>query len=203
MNIIDLFDTPWKVLNEVDRQLISPMACALFLLNGIKWDRSWRLYGLPLVLKHRRSIMQFGNNFSLRSTLPSNPLGSAHRCILCTWQEGAVLEIGNCFGMTGGSIITANRITIGNHIAVGANTTIIDTDFHPLNPQERLQHPQDAKTAPIIIEDHVFIGMNSLILKGVTIGRGSVIGAGSVVTRDVPPGRIAAGNPAKVVGVIS
>jgi hypothetical protein len=103
------------------------------------------------------------------------------------------------FAMTGGTICAAERITIKNNVAVGANTTIIDTDFHPLDPQVRRLRPQDARTAPILIEDDVFIGMNSLILKGVTIGKGSVVGAGSIVTKDVPPGVIVAGNPARIV----
>jgi acetyltransferase-like isoleucine patch superfamily enzyme len=82
---------------------------------------------------------------------------------------------------------------------VGANTTIVDTDFHPLDPTERRLRPAEAKTAPIFIEDDVFIGMNCLILKGVRLGQGSVVGAGSVVTKDVPPGSIVAGNPAQVI----
>ncbi len=113
-----------------------------------------------------------------------------------------MLKIGAGFAMSGGVICAAKSITIGDRVTVGANTTIVDTDFHPLNPQIRNVRPQGAKTAPVIIEADVFIGMNCLILKGVTIGSGSVIGAGSVVTRDVPAGVIAAGNPARVVGPI-
>jgi acetyltransferase-like isoleucine patch superfamily enzyme len=79
---------------------------------------------------------------------------------------------------------------------------VVDTDFHPLDPLERKGRPQNAKTAPVLIEDDVFIGMNCLILKGVTLGKGCVIGAGSVVTRTVPSMSIAAGNPARVVGGI-
>ena len=146
--------------------------------------------------------MRFGRGLRLRSSVHSNPLGPNHPVILCTWQAGAVLEIGDDFGMTGGSIVAAQRIAIGSRVAVGANTTIIDTDFHPLHPAERCLHPQDAKTAPVVIEDDVFVGMNCLILKGVTIGRGSVVGAGSVVTRDVPSGSIVAGNPAHVVATL-
>ena len=101
--------------------------------------------------------------------------------------------------MTGGAICAAERITIGRNVAVGANSTIADTDFHPLNSMIRHQHPQESNTAPILIEDDVFIGMNCLVLKGVTIGHGSVIGAGSVVTKDIPPCVIAAGNPARVL----
>ena len=101
--------------------------------------------------------------------------------------------------MTGGGIIAAHHIRIGNNVAVGANTIICDTDFHPLRPSDRMLDPNEGATAPIVIEDNVFIGMQSLILKGVTVGTGSVIGAGSVVTRDVPPGVIAAGNPARVI----
>jgi acetyltransferase-like isoleucine patch superfamily enzyme len=103
------------------------------------------------------------------------------------------------FGMTGGAIVVDQSVTIGDYVAIGANCTIVDTDFHPLGPYHRRQDPVDAATAPIVIEDHVFIGMQSVVLKGVTIGAGSVIGACSVVTRDIPSGVIAAGNPARVI----
>ncbi len=82
---------------------------------------------------------------------------------------------------------------------IGANSTICDTDFHPLNPLEREKAPTAGLSRPIIIEADVFIGMNVLILKGSHIGHGSVIGAGSVVSGDIPAGVIAAGNPARVI----
>jgi len=84
-------------------------------------------------------------------------------------------------------------------VTIGANTTIIDTDFHPLDPNARRLRPNDGLTAPIVIENDVFIGMNCLILKGVTIGADSVVGAGSVVTRNVPANSVVVGNPAQVV----
>jgi acetyltransferase-like isoleucine patch superfamily enzyme len=143
--------------------------------------------------------MCFGKRLNLRSSVASNPLGPNHPVILCTREPGAVLGIGDNFAMSGGSICAAEKITIGNYVTVGANTSIVDTDFHPLNPKFRYRHPQEAKTAPIVIEDEVFIGMNCLILKSVTIGQGSVIGAGSVVTKDVPAGVIVAGNPAGII----
>ena len=147
--------------------------------------------------------MRFGAALELRSSVRANPLGANHPVILCTWQDGALLGVGDHFGMTGGSIIAAERITIGNNVIVGANSTIMDTDFHSVCPEVRSQHPQNAKTAPVLIEDDVFIGMNCLILKGVKIGHGAVIGAGSVVIKDVPSGMIMAGNPAQVVRKIS
>jgi acetyltransferase-like isoleucine patch superfamily enzyme len=192
-------NTPWKVTNEFFRLVGYPYVRLLFGYNRIAWGKNWRFYGVPIIQKHRQSVMRFGSNFSLRSTVRSNPLGPNHPVILCTWQAGAVLEIGEIFGMTGGTICVAENITIGNYVIIGANCTIIDTDFHPLDPRVRRRSPQEAQTAPIKIEDDVFIGMSCLILKGVTIGRGSVIGAGSVVTRDVPSGVIVAGNPAKVL----
>jgi acetyltransferase-like isoleucine patch superfamily enzyme len=101
--------------------------------------------------------------------------------------------------MTGGSLCAAQRILIGDDVAVGANTVITDTDFHPLSYAARHSDPADGAVLPVTIEDDVFIGMNCLILKGVTIGQGSVVGAGSVVTREVPPHSIVAGNPARLV----
>lgn len=192
-------ETPWKITNELQRWLALPYVRLLFALNGIRWGAGWRFYGAPLLLCHRQSVMQLGDGLQLRSTLASNPLGANHRVVLCTWQAGARLEIGANFGMTGGVICAAERVTIGAGVNIGANSTIIDTDFHPLEAGRRKLDPQGAETAPVVIEDEVFVGMHSLILKGVRIGRGTVIGAGSVVSRDIPAGVIAAGNPAKVI----
>jgi acetyltransferase-like isoleucine patch superfamily enzyme len=194
-----VFDTPWKLSNQFFYLAAQPYIRLLFAIYDIPWGRGWRFYGIPVIQKHRQSRMQFGIGLSLRSSIASNPLGPNHPVILCTWQPNAVLKIGDNFAMTGGSICAAEKITIGNNVAVGANCTIVDTDFHPLNSEERHLQPQQATTAPIVIEDDIFIGMNCIILKGVTIERGSVIGAGSVVTRSIPAGVIAAGNPACVI----
>lgn len=194
--------TPWKVWNELARWLAYPRVRLIFGLNRIPWGVGWRFYGTPILQKHRDSQMQFGPYLQLRSSARSNPMGSNRPVVLSTWRAGAILEIGERFGMTGGTICAAERICIGQGVTVGANTTIMDTDFHPLHPVQRRLHPDEASTAPITIEDDVFIGLQCLILKGVTLGQGSVVGAGSVVTRDVPAGVVVAGNPAKEIGTI-
>lgn len=192
-------NTPWKVFNLISSWATYPLARIIFALNRIAWGEGWRFYGLPIVQKHRRSTMQFGPALQLRSQKRSNPLGINHPVFLATLHENACLEIGEHFAMSGGSICVAERVRIGNRVALGANSTIADTDFHPLDLALRRQSPQQAKTAPVFIEDDVFVGMNSVILKGVTIGHGSVIGAGSVVTKNVPPQVIVAGNPARII----
>ncbi|MBK8934858.1 MAG: acyltransferase [Chloroflexi bacterium] len=172
----------------------------MFARYSLGWNKDWRLYGVPIIQRHRDSVMQFGPRLQLRSSLRSNPLGPNHPVFLTTWQAGAILKIGGDFGMTGGTICAAESIVIGDRVAIGANTTIIDTDFHPLDAHWRQEHPADARTAPIVIEDDVFVGMHCLILKGVRLGQGCVIGAGSVVTKTVSAGTLAVGNPARLVG---
>ena len=91
-------------------------------------------------------------------------------------------------------------IKIGNNVLIGSGCLITDTDSHPLKWDDRLRNDDSkTKSKPIIIEDNVFIGARSIILKGVTIGYGSVIGAGSVVTQSIPPNVVACGNPAKII----
>jgi acetyltransferase-like isoleucine patch superfamily enzyme len=192
------FDSHWKVWYELWRRLVYPRVRLLFAMNGIPWGHDWRIYGIPIIQKNRRSRMSFGPGLGLRSSARSNPLAPDHPVVLCTWQAGACLEVGSHFAMTGGVLCAAKRITIGDNVAVGANTTIVDTDFHPLDRENRRGQPSGGQTAPVVIGDDVFVGMNCLILKGVTIGDGSVVGAGSVVTRNVPPGVIVAGNPARL-----
>lgn len=198
----EAFLTPWKGWTELARWLAYPRVRLIFNLHGIPWGRGWRFYGVPIVQKHRGSQMRFGPYLQLRSKARANPLGANRPVILTTWRAGANLEIGGHFGMTGGTICVAQRVSIGHRVTVGANTIIMDTDFHPLHPVQRRAHPDGANTAPITIEDDVFIGLQCIILKGVTLGQGCVVGAGSVVTRDVPAGVIVAGNPAKPVGLV-
>ena len=198
MNKRDL-ETPWKLHNELWRWFVYPKVRLIFAWYHISWGRGWRFYGIPIIQKHRHSLMSFGPGLQLRSSLRSNPLGPTHPVVLATWCRGARLEVGAHFAMTGGTLCAAEHITIGNDVVVGANTMIVDTDFHPLTPDGRRVNSSEGQSAAVVIEDDVFIGMNCLVLKGVTIGRGSVIGAGSVVTRDVRPGVIVAGNPAQLV----
>jgi acetyltransferase-like isoleucine patch superfamily enzyme len=198
----EIWDTPWKVQNEFRRLISYPRVRLIFVWHGISWGLGWRIYGLPIIQKHRGSRMIFGPGLGLRSFVRSNPLGPNHPVILTTWREESCLEVGANFAMTGGVICASRRIIIGNNVTVGANSVIIDTDFHPISPEDRRLNPNDGKTADVIIEDDVFIGMNCLILKGVTIGRGSLIGAGSVVTKNVPPGMIVTGNPAQPVRAV-
>ena len=194
-----MLDTPWKISNHLRRLAALPYIRLRFALHGIPWGRGWRIFGMPLIQRHRRSRLQLGDDLELRSWYSTNPLAPNHPVVLATWQAGAVLTIGDQCGLTGATIVAAERIEIGRRVLVGANCTITDTDFHPLTPLARQRDILAGASAPVIIEDDVFIGMHSLILKGVRLGRGSVIGAGSVVTRDVPPGVIVAGNPARVV----
>jgi|688.fasta_scaffold530420_2 acetyltransferase-like isoleucine patch superfamily enzyme len=94
-------------------------------------------------------------------------------------------------------VFAENRVTIGARCLIGDAVLIMDSDFHNLSPEGR--HCETAATAPVVLEDNVFVGSRVIILKGVTIGKDSVIGAGSVVISSIPSGVIAAGNPAKVI----
>jgi acetyltransferase-like isoleucine patch superfamily enzyme len=190
---------PWKARNELERLLLLPLAWLNAVGAGAGWGAGWKLYGLPIWQLHRQSRVQIGARLQLRSTWRSNPLGPNRPCIISTRSASALLTIGDDFGMTGGSLVCEQQITIGKRVTVGCNTIIADTDFHPLDAQARQADFLAGATAPIVIEDDVFIGMNALILKGVRLGAGCVVGAGSVVTRDVPAGAVVAGNPARVI----
>lgn len=94
-------------------------------------------------------------------------------------------------------VVAEEAVTIGARCLIGDAVLILDSDFHHLSAEGR--HRLPGATAPVVLEDNVFVGSRAIILKGVTIGKDSVIGAGSVVVRSIPPGVIAAGNPAKVI----
>ena len=114
-------------------------------------------------------------------------------------NSNAILEIGKNSGFSSVSIYCANEIKIGEYCSIGGNTSIWDTDFHPLDWELRRRTFDGTKTAPICIGNDVFIGAHCLILKGVTIGDRSILGAGSVLTKNVNSDCVYAGNPAKLI----
>jgi acetyltransferase-like isoleucine patch superfamily enzyme len=110
-------------------------------------------------------------------------------------EGGKISFNGNTFTAGNSMIISKESVTIGKDCAIAWGVTISDHDFHKLY----LDGKQLVETAPVIIGNNVWIGMNATILKGVTVGDGAVIGAHSVVTKDVPAKCVVVGNPAKVI----
>jgi acetyltransferase-like isoleucine patch superfamily enzyme len=169
---------------------------------GLQLGDGVEFFGQPVVSMKEGSSLVIGAQCSLCSVSQFTALGVNHPIILRTLRSGARIEIGVHTGLSGTTICAAQQVTIGNYVLIGANVTIADTDFHPTNPEGRRYRGDfdQFHSAPVRVEDNVFIGAGAYVLKGVTIGKNSVIGAGSVVTRDVPPNSIAAGNPARVIG---
>jgi acetyltransferase-like isoleucine patch superfamily enzyme len=122
----------------------------------------------------------------------------------------ARVVIGDYCYFTNAVVLAEEEVRIGNYVVIGWNTTIADTDFHPVAPAERILDAvacsplgrgtprPPIRRMPVVIDDDVWIGPNATILKGVRVGAGAYVEAGSLVTSDVPPGAHVAGNPAMV-----
>lgn len=128
------------------------------------------------------------------------------------FNYGGKIKIGNdCYIGDGTRIWSGQEVNIGNDVLISHNVNIIDTQAHELDSTERADRHKtlikdgpwadkgSIETRPIIIKDKVWISFNVIILKGVTIGEGAVVAAGSVVTKDVAPYTMVAGNPAKFI----
>lgn len=114
-------------------------------------------------------------------------------------EPGAALTIGNNVGMSSTRLWIHKSARIGNNVKIGGCVLITDTDAHPMDYMARRSSNEGTKSAPVVIEDDVWIGAHCIILKGVTIGARSIIGAGSVVTKSIPADCVAAGNPCRVI----
>lgn len=158
---------------------------------GVEGGEAAQFYGRAHLVRAASARLIVGRNASFRSSPTSNLIGINRPCILSVHDKG-VLSIGNNVGMSGAVIGCFSSITIGDRVRIGANVTITDGDWHQGDP--RAGAPR-----PVIIHDDVWIGTGATILKGVEIGEGALIGAGSVVTKPVPAGGVAAGNPARLL----
>ena len=159
-----------------------------------------QLIGSFFLRVKKGGVINLGNNLTISSGLCYNPINRNIRTALFV-EKGAKLTIGDNVGISGSCLWAHQSIIIGNNVKIGGDSLIIDSDCHSLNYQIRCtSDDQKCKSCmPICIEDDVLIGARSIILKGVTIGARSIIGAGSVVTRSIPPDEIWAGNPARFI----
>lgn len=177
----------------------------LFKVNGVHYGKNMKVFNKFYLLKDASASISIGNNLIFTSGDAFNPISRNLRgCIRA--EERAKIRIGNNVGISSACIRAKNSITIGDNVKIGGDCILIDTDAHSLDYAIRRNPNVDSPNAhsqPIVIGDDVLIGTRCIILKGVTIGARSVIGAGSVVTKSIPEDCIAAGNPCKVIRCIS
>lgn len=145
-----------------------------------------RLHGRPAVTNRGRMVI--GERVQLVSTIATLELVA---------EKGGLLEIGpRTLVNFGCSLVATKLVSIGPRCHIGPYTMMLDNDFHRVEPERRLERPE---SKPIIVEENVWIGARVILMSGVTVGKDACVGAGSVVTSDVPPRTLVAGVPAKVI----
>ncbi len=182
-----------------------------FKLRGIKYGHNLIVYN-SIYLKGCGEV-RIGNNLKFTSGGGINAISRNIRGCLYTSTPSAKIYIGNNVGISSACIWAKDSIIIGDNVKIGACCTIIDNDAHPhyyLNRRDEYaksvgqdRYFSTIPTAPIVIEDDVWLGAQCQILKGVHIGARSIVAAGSVVTNDIPSDCIAGGNPCKIIREIN
>jgi len=159
---------------------------------GIRLGNNCRFNGLPIFRRYPKSMIHVGNFCRFNSASNSVHGGISRPCILWTLSSGAKISIGDGCGFSG-TVISANcEIKLGNNVRCGTNTRIMDSDMHTDDIRSGVDKP-------VYIEDDVWLGANTMVMKGVTVGTGTLVGAGSLVVKSLPSHVIAAGVPAKVI----
>lgn len=159
---------------------------------NVKFGRKISFLGIPKFRNKPGGKIIVGDFCIFLSKHKSNMVGINRPCIITTQTSTANVVIGDHCGFSGTVIGAFTRIELKDNVRCGANTLITDSDWHT-------DDPRSGKPSPIIIEKNVWLGEGVKVLKGVTIGKNTVIGAGSIVTKNIPANVMAAGNPCKIV----
>lgn len=167
--------------------------------NKVQYGEHLNLIGLPVIFKQKSAELTIGNDCLIKSDFLSNLVGLYQRTIIVA-REGGKIHIGDNVGISGATIYSKSYIEIGNYTNIGGNVKILDHDFHPIDAEARkMNNMAMVGKKPIKIGENVFVGCNSIILKGTEIGDNSVVGAGSVVSGKFPADVVIAGNPARII----
>jgi acetyltransferase-like isoleucine patch superfamily enzyme len=199
-----IFTYIYKIINKLFfyvRKLQWIIVFFKFKLNRLKFFTDFRSSGIPITAISTGAKVSIGHKLVMNNGLLNNKIGRQQSCFFVV-EKGGELIIGNNVGISATAIVCWTKIEIGDNVRIGGGTVIYDTDFHSLDFRDRIPFPEiqdNIKTSPILIEKNVFIGAHCTILKGVIIGQNSIIGACSVVTKNIPANQIWAGNPAKFI----
>lgn len=192
-----------KILKQICRLVIcffdKVTTTYLFKANNITYT-NFKTTGIPYVMVAVKGQFVLGKNFKMNNGVHGNPIGCYSKCTFFV-DRSAKLVIGDNVGISQTAIICHSQIIIGDNVKIGGGVKIYDTDFHSLDAKIRgtKEDVNNKKSAPVFIKSNAFVGAYTIVLKGVTIGENSIIGAGSVVTKSVPSNQIWAGNPAKYI----
>lgn len=147
---------------------------------------------------HGKGAVRLGDNCIVTSSANYNPTSGDSNTHFHTMNSGK-LFIGNNVGISNSSITAEVNVTIEDNVLIGSGCIISDTDHHSILYSDRMDGDSNVATGSILIKEGAFIGTRAIILKGVTIGEHSIIGAGSVIAKDIPDNEIWAGNPARFI----
>jgi acetyltransferase-like isoleucine patch superfamily enzyme len=167
-------------------------------IKGVEFLGRSVFLGRPMISRARDSRIVLGDGVRIHSTVRSNPLGCPQPSALRTLAPGAQLILGPDVGISGVALCAGVGIEIGEGSILGSGAMVFDNDFHSPAGQWGWGPDYSTGARPIKIGRGVFVGARAIILKGVTIGDRAMIGAGAVVTKDVPPFYCAVGNPARI-----
>lgn len=196
--LYNLIKSLWTAYGKAIRAMYSVITRFRLICCGAKVGKGLSVRGWVHLHISPKADVIIGNDVMLKSGFADNPTACSLRTgISCA--RGARMVIGDDTGLFGVTVICMKSVTIGSETLIAGGTHIYDSDFHSLDPSERNGGDDEAITLPVTIGSQCWIGSRCLILRGVTIGDQAVIGAGSVVTKDVPPRQVWAGNPAKFI----
>ncbi|MDO5424827.1 MAG: acyltransferase [Eubacteriales bacterium] len=183
-------------MNKICRLMNRLFNTAILKRQGVEHGDNIKINGRIFI--QNGGEISIGNDVKINSSIKANPT-SGVITKLCTDRNGKV-KIGNRVGISNATIFAFGEITIEDDVDIGAGAKIFDSDFHSVDFSER-KNNVGVKVKPVKICEGAFIGAEAIILKGVTVGKHSVVGAGSVVTKNIPDYEIWGGNPARYIGI--
>ena len=153
-----------------------------------------RIHGDRIDIINKGNI-EIGENCWLVSSWEGHP----YKTGIFSYLKESEIKIGKNTGLSGAVIFCRDRVLIGDYCWLSPGVIIIDNNSHAVSIDHTIREKGEIKSAPVILGDNVWLGMRSIIFKGVTIGDNSIIAAGSIVTKDIPANCLAGGIPAKVI----